>query len=316
MPISRWTRSGAVRFGWGPHAEAPLLVHSPQVRARLESLVQGFLTAKEKYHQHRLVWRQGLFVFGAGGSGKSAFTLAVARVLGWEHFTIPAHEVLDAHFFEAAVAAAVSHPHRVVVIEDIDLILTRVETPVFFSILDHAMERADGIFWVTTSRNPESTPKSQIVRPGRFDEAMRLELPTVELRRGFLSEVLSGAAAQFLADASPEGVSAWLAEISELSTGLSYSHLEEIRHLVFRLEVEGRTSELDSLLRDYLSDQVIAGDRFGGESPAAEDLARRVAQIDPRLLLASLDMTDVLKRVVEKSISDAVQNGDLQVSTT
>ena len=57
-------------------------------------------------------------------------------------------------------------------------------------------------------------------------------------------------------------------------------------------------------MRSFVEDQRIAGDRLGGLSDSTAELQERVRQVDPRMLLAALEMTDVLKKLMEKVIGD------------
>jgi hypothetical protein len=67
-------------------------------------------------------------------------------------------------------------------------------------------------------------------------------------------------------------------------------------------------SETTVTLNTYIEDQMIAGDRWGGLSDSTENLKERVQHIDPRVLMAALDMSDVFRRLIEKVIGDAALN--------
>jgi hypothetical protein len=82
---------------------------------------------------------------------------------------------LDSHHLERALGDAVAGKERVLVLEDVDQMVKVMEPHVFFKLMDLAMERSDGFFWIANSRHPEEAPKTQLLRPGRFDEAVRLE---------------------------------------------------------------------------------------------------------------------------------------------
>ena len=188
--LGRWTRDGILDFTWSPFESFDKLVLTPALREKLARRVQAFLMGEEEFHSLRLPWRYGIFFFGPSGCGKTAAGRAIARSLDWHHLTIPAHEILDSHLFERALSDAVSQSQRVIVLEDVDLMIRTMEPEVFFTLLDHAMERAEGTFWIANSRHPEETPKIQLLRPGRFDEAVRLEPPNLELRRELLQELV------------------------------------------------------------------------------------------------------------------------------
>jgi len=308
--LLRWTRDGVFKFQFNAFESVDQLVISPQLRARLQAITEVFLGARPEYHKMRLPWREGLMLFGASGSGKTAASRAIALALGWDHFSIPAHQILDSHLFERALSDAVSGNQRVILLEDIDQIIRTMEPSVFFTLLDHAMERADGSFWVASTRAPELMPKTQLIRPGRISQAIRLDPPSAALRKELLHNLLT----PYGEDVLPEGLEASIGTLTESTAGLTYSHFEELRQVLARLQIEGRTSELWSAMQSYLQDQVIAGDRLGGVSTQAQDLEARVRQVDSRTLMAALDMTDVFRRLMEKVIADAAEEAKLQGS--
>jgi SpoVK/Ycf46/Vps4 family AAA+-type ATPase len=305
MRILRWTRDGILGFAWTPHENTEKLTLAPALRTKLAQTAAAFREGRDAYHSAKLSWRRGILLFGPAGTGKTAASRAMARALDWEHLTIPAHEILDSHLLERALGDALAAGQRVIVLEDIDQVVSRMEPEVFFALLDHAMERAEGTFWVATTRHPEDSPKTQLIRPGRFDESLRLDLPGTALRREILRDDL---VVPFFA-ALPAGTDeeAMLTDLVTRTDGLSYSHFEEMRGLAARLKIEKRDGELWSLVRDYIEDQVIAGDRGGGLSDATLVLRDRVQQVDSRMLQAALDMTDVFRGLMEKVIGDAAE---------
>jgi SpoVK/Ycf46/Vps4 family AAA+-type ATPase len=302
--LQRWTRDGLLNLPWGPFESFERLVLSPHFRERLAEIAQRFRGGGAAFHDLELPWRQGLFLFGPSGAGKSAASRAVARALEWDCLAIPAHEILDTHLFERAMAEACSRPHRVIVLEDVDQTIRHMEPADFFTLLDHAQARADGTFWVATSRNAEAAPKTQLIRPGRFDESIRLDAPAAPLRRELMMNLL----VPYLS-ASEEQETALdeqeFATLVEDTQGLSFAHFEEMRQIAARLKLAERQGEAWTELRSYVQDQIIARDRWGGLSDITEEVGRRVNEIDPRVLKASLDMTDVFRTLMEKVIGDA-----------
>lgn len=305
--LSRWTRDGVLNFTWSPYESFEKLAFSPHLRDRLQKRVEFFLQGEEEFHLHRLPWRYGIFFFGPSGCGKTAAGRAIAQSLDWHHFTIPAHQILDSHLLERALSEALSKKNRVIVLEDIDQ-MTRVMDPeVFFTLLDHTMERAEGTFWIANSRRAEDAPKMQLLRPGRFDEAIRLEPPSAELRKVLFGEFLESG------ELSEQDFEEAMKELVTATEGLTYSHFEECRQLVARLKLEQKShEEVTGQLKSYIDDQAIAGDRWGGLSDSTAELETRVKQIDPRVLMAALDMSDVFRTLIEKVIGDAAEEAKTQ----
>jgi SpoVK/Ycf46/Vps4 family AAA+-type ATPase len=301
--LVRWTRSGILEFSWSPFESLEKLVLPAALRERLIARAEALAMGEAHYHELRLPWRYGIFLYGPSGTGKTAASKGLALQLNWRHITLPAHEILDSHLFEKALFDAISEEHAVIVLEDIDVILRRMEPEVFFTLLDHAMERAEGSLWVATSRHAETIPKTQLLRPGRFDESIRMDLPQVDLRKEILTQVL-GVSDEIL-DPPPEGVMnlpTWL----EMTAGLSYSHFEELRQLTARLRMEKRLAEdIQFEMKSFVEDQLIAGDRLGGLSDETARVEERVRQVDPRILMAALQMTDVFRTLIEKVVGAA-----------
>lgn len=310
--LKRWTRDGILAFSWNRFESFEKLILLPSLQERLSRCAELFLRGEADYHQLELPWRQGLFFFGPSGSGKTAASRGLARKLQFEHLTLPAHEILNSHLFESALFDATRYSKRVVVLEDVDLMLKRMEPEVFFTLLDHAMNHREGLFWIATSRHAENTPKTQLLRPGRFDEAVRLEPPQAELRKQLLTRLLEMHTSQ------EEVIPSLLLEWVELTQGLSFSHFEELRQVKARMRMENREpAEGEAELKSYIEDQLISGDRLGGLSDETERVQERVQQVDPRILMAALTITDVFRTLIEKVIGDAAEENktDAESST-
>ena len=307
----RWTRDGALTLPWAGHETFDLLVQSPMLQERLKGIATRFREGRNAFAERSLAWRWGVFLFGPSGTGKSAAARATARLLDWDCLVIPAHEILDAHLFESAMAfAATREKPCVIVLEDIDELVRRMEPHVFFTVLDQTMYRAEGTLWIATTRHPELAPKMQLLRPGRFEDAVRLEHPSTDLRRALLEKVIPEEIARRAVETSPEVASisdTFLDEMVASSAGLSFSQFEELRQVTARAELEGRTDSLDTEIRTYVQDQIISGDRSGGLSDLTQEVEDRVRHMDPRVLKAALDMTDVFRTLMDKTIADAAE---------
>lgn len=304
--LCRWTRDGIIGFAWTPFETPAKLALPAALRERLENAAARFKGGRDAYHSARLSWRRGAFFYGPSGSGKTAASRALARLLEWPHFTVPAHEILDSHLLERALADAISAPERVIVLEDVDLMIRRMEPEVFFTLLDHALERAEGTFWIATSRHPEDSPKTQLIRPGRFDESVRFDVPQAALRKEILMNDFLVPYFPALPESEGDGERI-LGELVEATDGLAFSHFEEMRQIAAQLRMEGREAEFWGAARSYIQDQIIAGDRWGGLSDTTNEVNERVRHVDPRVLQAALDMTDVFRALMEKTIGDAAE---------
>lgn len=307
--LLHWTRTGVVEGSWGPYETFESLVFSDEMQAAIQKLALGFLGAQDFCRKARLPWRRGAFVFGPAGCGKSAATRAVALQLGWQHLTIAAHEIADSNNLMRALFAAVAHAPGVVVLENLDMLLRRVEPDVFVDLLDYANERADGVFWMATTRRAEEVPKNSLLRPGRFEESLRFTPPSAETKRKYYETHLEpfmvaalGGQAELLTAMKQEHLT-----LLEQNEQLTYSHLQEMRLLIAKVIMDGNPDRLVSEFQSFCQEQLIAGDRWGGPSVALTELGERIKQIDPRLLVSALHVTDAFKKIVETTISNATE---------
>ncbi|MBI3544554.1 MAG: hypothetical protein HY075_14885, partial [Deltaproteobacteria bacterium] len=227
--------------------------------------------------------------------------------LGWQHVTIPAHEILDAHHLTRALSDLSRFTPGVVVLDNVEQIFKRIDSNDVFDILDFAAERLDGMFWVATSRKPEEVPKNQLVRPGRFEELVRLSAPGNEVKKKYYELYLepfmvaaNGGQADLFTAAKQEHLAAL-----EQNENLTYSHLQEMRLLVAKVLMDGGPDRLVSEFQMFCQEQLIAGDRWGGPSSQTNELEERIKLSDPRLLLSALHVTDAFKKIVEATISSA-----------
>ena len=303
-----WSRAGEFELPWGPYDTFESLAFSPALRDKLCRLSMGLAGGKGVCKQMKTPWRYGCYLFGPAGVGKSAAGRAVALLLGWNHIEISDREILDAHHLSRALASVTHRLPAVVTIENIDEILKRVDSRDFFAAFDDISSRLDGVFWLTTSRHSEVVPKNLLVRPGRFDEALRLNLPTNEVRAEYFSNYLRDA---FLdgesgdADMKAAQVSEKLRELVSLSENFTFAHLHEMRQLAVSRMVHP-TEELQSeALLAYCRDQAINAERWSGRSDSKldQDVDERLALMDPRLVLAALQVTDVFKKIIEVSMT-------------
>jgi SpoVK/Ycf46/Vps4 family AAA+-type ATPase len=292
---------GPVEGRWGPYETFESLVFDPATQSQLQKLGLAFLGAQDFCTKAKLPWRRGAFFFGPPGCGKSAATRGLALLLGWQHVTIPAYEILDTFHLTRALFESAA-PSTVVVIDNIDQIFKRIDISDFFDIFDQVAEKCDGVLWAVTSRNPEDVPKMQVVRPGRFEESMRLTHPSAEVKKKFYETYLEPFMQDTLGPAKAEHLA-----LLEQATTLTYAHLEEMRQLIAKVIMEAEPDRLVSEFQTFVQEQMIAGDRWGGDSTRTQELEERVKLSDPRLLISALQVTDAFKRVVEATVGEMAE---------
>lgn len=302
--VVQWTRAGFVGGTWGPHESFEALVFAPVLRARLQKLALGFLSAQEICSKARVCWRRGALVWGPPGSGKTAVTRAIALLTGWRHVTITAAEMLDAHHLVRALHESAA-AQTVAVIENLDELLRKIDPGFFFDAFDAVSNRVDGVFWAATTRHPEDLPKNQLVRPGRFDDSLRVSWPNAEEKRAYY-EAYVGPFLSGLGEDS-EALKQELLSLLESNENLSFAHLQELRTLMVRVLMDGDSARLGGELQSFCREQVISANRWGGKRAVIDELEERVRLVDPRHLLSALQVTDAFKRIVELTVGTAAE---------
>jgi len=108
----------------------------------------------------------------------------------------------------------------ILVIEDLDWLLQRVNVSTFLNLLD-GVDSTDGagLLLIATTNHPEKLDGAINNRPGRFDAMIEMPCPQKQQRLEFLRAHL------------PDLVDPLLEEIVIRTEGLSFAHLQEILRL-------------------------------------------------------------------------------------
>lgn len=295
-----WTLTGEVALPLVESENYESLLFSAPLQEKIQQLVMGFFTAKDTLQKMRIPWRKGVFAFGPAGCGKSALSRAVAHLLGWKHVVIPAHEIHDTANLTRALQQAVGNGQAVVCIDHIDAIFQKIDPKHFFDIFDAISERTEGVFWVATSRVPENVPKGPLIRPGRFDESVRITPPDAAAKARYYENFI---APLFQGSPEFEALRSTHLDLLNQNTQLSFAHLEELRMKAAQVLMSGAIEKVGEELSQYLKELVVLADRDGGIAFTTQELLQKVQHIDPRLLLSALEVTDAFKRISEVVMS-------------
>ncbi len=295
--LHRWTPEKTVEMPLPPYLSQEKLIRAEHLRSRLFETATHLKNAQEACESLGVAWRRGLFFFGPAGSGKTAAAQALALHLGWKLLVIPGHEILSPLQLEHALAEVCSldHGSRIILLENVDRMYPKMEPEVFFDLLDEGFSSVQGALWIATTKHASVLPKAQLVRPGRFDETFRFEPPSAPIRAELIREL-----------PMPPPDTEALEALVDRTADLSYAHFEEMRCLCAQAIIANREMEIGLLLEDYFADQLLARERAGILSDDRERLDARIQQMDPRLLLAAMDMNDSLRRVMEKVLGDSL----------
>jgi len=222
--------------------EAAELILSDELRARIDSEVIQFFAAEvgAMYRRLRVPYRRGVLLYGPPGNGKTSLIrfigAAMPRVAA---FLLRPSAKFDNDDLQDVIDQWSESAPAILVIEDLDWLLHRVNVSTFLNLLDGVEPRGGaGLLMVATTNNPEKLDPAINNRPGRFDAVIEMPLPDVPQRRAFF--------ASHLPELDREMIEAMVQE----SQRLSFAHLQEILRLSGLLAIAaGRTDRCAEDLR-------------------------------------------------------------------
>jgi AAA+ superfamily predicted ATPase len=186
---------------------------------------------REKYfREFGFLWKRGILLWGPQGSGKTSTVQQLAK------------QVIDL----GGISVYCTHPHNdslgldllrnieptrpaIVILEDIDAIVEQHGEHELLALLDGELQ-IDNVVFVATTNYPERLDKRIVNRPSRFDELIKIGMPSDAARAVYLQ-----AKNPRLGMPKHEGeLSQWV----EASNGFSIAHLKEF---IISVECFGRT---------------------------------------------------------------------------
>lgn len=187
--------------------------------------IKLFWKRKERFIQRGILYKRGILMWGPPGSGKTA-TLALLI----EDLIRQGGIVLLVQYPGWAVVALRQlrkiEPERplIVVLEDVEEIIQSHGEHDLLALLD-GEHQTDNVVNIATTNYPELLGARIINRPSRFDEVVKIGMPSSEMREQYLWHVLS-------AEAEKYPVAQWVRH----TEGMSIAHLKELVVAVTCLE--------------------------------------------------------------------------------
>jgi hypothetical protein len=191
--------------------------------------IRKFWGSAEKYHKHGLLYKRGVLLWGPPGGGKTVSVHLLVTEIVTKHNGIvilaedPALTVVVLRFLRQI------EPSRplIVILEDVDEIVNRHGEHDLLAILD-GEHQTDNVVYLATTNYPDRLGARIVNRPSRFDERVKIGMPSAMARRAYLEKATGGAVA-------PEVIEEWLAK----TDGFSIAHLRELVVAVICLEQDG-----------------------------------------------------------------------------
>lgn len=184
---------------------------------RVIESIEKFWTKKKQYVSRGLVYKRGILLWGPPGSGKTAtLTLLMERLTKHNGviFMGDKPKVLEI----AMRNFRMIEPDRplIVVFEDIDEIINQHGEHDILAFLD-GENQTDNVVSLATTNFPEELGPRIVNRPSRFDEVIKIGMPSEIMRRQYLNHLLSKEEHSY-------DVKQWI----EDTDGLSIAHLKEL----------------------------------------------------------------------------------------
>ena len=151
------------------------------------SEIEKFWTLKETYSNFGFVHKRGFLLWGPPGSGKTSTTAMAIKQMVDKGGTVFLMDVHPTHMANALAEFRQVEPDRpcVVVLEDIDTIISQYGEPEVLALLD-GESSIDNVVFLATTNYPEELDGRIVNRPSRFDRIVMIGMPNREARKLYL----------------------------------------------------------------------------------------------------------------------------------
>lgn len=202
-----------------------LIVLPDTASERVLTALQVFWDAKAKFADKGQLFKRGVMLWGPPGSGKTCTLMLLTKdIIAREGIVIlPAHPELTTRALQEIRRIEPERP-LICVLEDIDEMVDQHGEHALLALLDGETQ-IDNVVFVATTNYPERLDQRLVNRPSRFDEIIKIDMPSAEARAVYLRARLNK---MELSDAR-------LADWVKDTHGLSIAHLKEIVVAVYCL---------------------------------------------------------------------------------
>lgn len=201
---------------------------SPLPDTTNERVLKGmrkFWSRKEHYVKHGLIYKRGVILYGPPGGGKTATVTMLSRDLIAEDGIVVFCEnpAITSRGLEALRRIEPDRP-IVCIEEDIDEMISRYGEHELLALLD-GENQVQNVVHVATTNYPERLGSRIVNRPSRFDERIKVGMPSPAARRVYIEKVTAD-------QISEEDRETWIRD----TEGMSIAHIRELTAAVLCLD--------------------------------------------------------------------------------
>ncbi len=180
--------------------------------------IEDFWKNEDVFREYGFLWKRGIMLWGPPGSGKTSTVQQLSKSIVdaggiTVYCTNPEITSLGLDVMRRI------EPDRpiIVIFEDIDAIISEYGESDILALLDGELQ-VDNVVFIATTNYPGRLDKRFINRPSRFDEIIKIPMPSKAAREFYLSEKNPRL------DSEPHELQEWV----NSSEGFSVAHLKEL----------------------------------------------------------------------------------------
>jgi len=181
--------------------------------------IKLFWERKQKFIDRGLIFKRGILMWGPPGSGKTAtLSLLIADLISKGGIVLLVQN--PALAVSALRKLRKIEPTRplIIVLEDVEEIINAFGEHDLLALLD-GEHQTDNVVCIATTNYPEMLGPRIVNRPSRFDDVVKIGMPSSHMRELYIKHVLSNDIENFSID-----ISKWVSD----TEGMSIAHLKEL----------------------------------------------------------------------------------------